>query len=194
MQGSPSAYEVLRRRSSNAMAIGRSYIRAKLTGADSFGTRPVIRGKARFRFDGTTHIGHRFMVEGFSLGVSIKVARGAILSIGDDVYMNDGSSIEVWREIRIGNNVLLAPLSSIIDDDRHEVEPHVSRSKQPTIIGNNVWLGRCVSVLPGAVIGDNSVIGANSVVTRDIPPNCFAAGAPARVIRKLEIPDGWLRS
>ena len=61
-------------------------------------------------------------------------------------------------------------------------------------IGNNVWIGRNAVVTPGVSIGDGSVIGANSVVTRDIPPNSLAAGAPARVIRKLEIPDGWTRT
>jgi maltose O-acetyltransferase len=62
------------------------------------------------------------------------------------------------------------------------------------VVGSNVWLGRSVAVMPGVTIGDGSVIGANSVVTRDIPPGSFAAGAPAQVIRKLGIPDGWVRS
>ena len=65
--------------------------------------------------------------------------------------------------------------------------------KGPTIVGNNVWLGRNVAVLPGVTIGDSAVIGANSVVTKSIPPNSFAAGAPAQVLRKLDIPEGWLR-
>ena len=60
-------------------------------------------------------------------------------------------------------------------------------------MGNNVWLGRNAAVLPGVTIGDGAVIGANSVVTKSIPPNSFAAGAPAQVLRKLDIPDGWLR-
>lgn len=87
----------------------------------------------------------------------------------------------------------MAPFASIIDNDRHEVEPGAVLYKGPTIVGNNVWLGRNAAVMPGVTVGDGSVIGVNSVVTRDIPPNSFAAGAPARVIRKLEIPGGWVR-
>ena len=121
------------------------------------------------------------------------MVEGATLSIGDDLYMNAGTSIEVWHDVRIGSNCLFGPFASVIDDDRHEVEPGAILHKGPTILGNNVWLGRSAAVMPGVTVGDGSVIGANSVVTRDIPPNSFAAGAPARVIRKLELPDGWVR-
>ena len=159
----------------------------------TFGKQPVILGKVRFRFHGTVHIGDNFMAEGMTAGVTIKVARGAVLSMGNGCYMNTGSSIEVHNEVRIGDHALIAPFASIVDDDRHEVEPGSKRAKGPVIVGNNVWLGRNVAVLPGVTIGDGSVIGANSVVLRDIPPGCFAAGAPARVIRKLDIPEGWVR-
>ena len=121
------------------------------------------------------------------------MARGATLSIGDDVYLNGGASIEVFHEVRIGSNVLITQYSSIIDDAVHEAEPGAPRFKGPVVIGSNVWLGRNVAVLPGVTIGDGSVVGANSVVARDIPPACFAAAAPARVVRKLELADGWVR-
>jgi acetyltransferase-like isoleucine patch superfamily enzyme len=153
----------------------------------------VILGKVRFRFHGTVHIGDEFMVEGMSAAVTITVARDGVLSMGNGCYMNTGSSIEAYNEVRIGDHVLTAPFVSIIDDDRHEVEPGWISAKGPITVGNNVWLGRNVAVLPGITIGDGSVIGANSVVSRDIPPGCFAAGAPARVIRKLDIPEGWGR-
>ena len=133
------------------------------------------------------------MAEGLVVAIKISVAKTATLSIGDYVYMNAGTSIEAWRDVQIGDNVLMAPFASIIDDDRHEVEPGAVLYKGPTIVGNNVWLGRNVAVMPGVTVGDESVIGVNSVVTRDIPPNSFAAGSPARVIRKLEIPGGWVR-
>lgn len=56
---------------------------------------------------------------------------------------------------------------------------------KPIIVGNNVWIGGNVTVLPGVVIGDNCVIGAGSVVTKDIPDNSLAVGNPRKVIRKL---------
>ena len=62
-------------------------------------------------------------------------------------------------------------------------------SKGPTTVGNNVWCGANVVVTSGVKIGERSVIGANSVVTRDIPPFSIAAGAPARVIRQIEYPE-----
>ena len=133
------------------------------------------------------------MVEGL-VAVTIKVDPGARLSIGDRVYMNSGTSIEAYHELIIGNNVLMAPFASIIDDDRHQVEPGSVQYKGPTIVGNNVWLGRNVAVLPGVTIGDGAVIGANSVVTKSIPPNTFAAGSPAQVLRKLDIPEKWQRA
>lgn len=125
--------------------------------------------------------------------VNIDVDRSATLTVGNGVFLNGGVSIEAWHDVRIGNNVLMAPFASIIDDDRHELEPGVSLYKGPTIIGDDVWLGRNVVILPGVTVGSGSVIGANSVVTRDILPNSFAAGSPARVVRKLDLPDGWSR-
>lgn len=187
------SFDRIRERSGNALRICAGYARAKRSGATKFGERPVIRGKLRFEIHGTAVIGDRFMADGLVIPISIKVARGALLSIGNGVYMNAGTCIEAWREVRIGSNVLMAPLASIIDDNRHEVEPGTPLFKGPTVIGNRVWLGRNVAVMPGVSIGDGSVIGANSVVTKDIPPNSFAVGSPAQVIRKLEIPAGWLR-
>jgi len=177
----------------NGIKIAYGSMRVRRYRAGTFGKQPVILGKVQFRFRGTVHIGDKFMADGIAAGVTIKVARDAVLSMGNGCYMNTGSAIEVYHEVRIGDHALIAPFASIFDDDRHEAEPGSSRAKGPVIVGNNVWLGRNVAVLPGITIGDGSVIGANSVVTRDIPSNCFAAGAPARVIRKLEIPEGWVR-
>jgi acetyltransferase-like isoleucine patch superfamily enzyme len=135
--------------------------------------------------------GHRFTATGEAAAVRIAVSEGGRLTVGDDTAVNGGVSIEVWHDVRIGNKVTMAPYVSIIDDDRHEVEPGTPLYKGPTVIGDNVWLAAHVIVLPGVTIGSGSVIGGHSVVSRDIPPNCFAAGAPARVIRSLNIPDGW---
>jgi acetyltransferase-like isoleucine patch superfamily enzyme len=170
-----------------------STIKARRSGAKRFGQAPEILGKLIFELSGAATFGDRFRVEGIISPVAILVVRSASLTVGDDVYMNTGVSIEAWHDVRIGNNVLIGPFASIIDDDRHLIEPDSIRYKGPTVVGNNVWLGRGVSVMPGVRIGDGSVIAAHAVVTRDIPPDSFAGGVPARVIRKLELPVGWVR-
>ena len=175
-----------------AARISFGYIKSKFSGA-TFGRFPVILGQVRFHIRGEAVFGERLMVFAQPWKVNIDVDRSATLTVGNGVFLNGGVSIEAWHDVRIGNNVLMAPFASIIDDDRHELEPGVSLYKGPTIIGDDVWLGRNVVILPGVTVGSGSVIGANSVVTRDILPNSFAAGSPARVVRKLDLPDGWSR-
>jgi len=170
--------------------VGRGYIRTKCTIAH-FGSLPNIRGKVNFHIRGEAVFGRRFTAIGEVAAVRIAVSEGGRLTVGEDTAVNGGVSIEVWHDVRIGSKVMMAPYVSIIDDDRHEVEPGTPLYKGPTVIGDNVWLAAHVTVLPGVTIGSGSVIGGHSVVSKDIPPNCFAAGAPARVIKSLNIPDGW---
>lgn len=188
-----SKYELLKRCKNYLPYFLYGALRSRISRAD-FGKRPFMRGKICFDVGGKAIFGDKLLIIGRPVGVNIKVAKGATLSTGERFFMNFGASIEAWSEIRIGNNVMLAPYASITDHNQHETEPGAITYKGPVIIGNNVWIGRNAAVTPGVSIGDGSVIGANSVVSRDIPPNSFAAGAPARVIRKLEIPDGWVRA
>ena len=76
----------------------------------------------------------------------------------------------------------------IIDSAFHDIDPDRRLdppTADPIMIGNNVWLGARVIVLPGVTIGENSVVGVGSVVTRDIPPRSLAVGTPASVVRAL---------
>jgi maltose O-acetyltransferase len=125
--------------------------------------------------------------------VFLQVLPGATLTIGDWTLINFGCWVDVCHEVRIGNHVMLAPRVSILDNAKHEVQPGTARYKGPVVIEDNVWIGQNVVVMSGVKIGQGSVIGANSVVSKDIPPNVFAVGAPARVVRQLDIPDGWMR-
>jgi acetyltransferase-like isoleucine patch superfamily enzyme len=188
-----SRNRVLRQRAIWASFLAMGLVRARLSGVDSFGKRPVLRGRVRFELAGETYIGDNFQADGLGSGIKLKVARGARLSIGSGVYMNAGASIEAWHDISIGSNVLMAPFASVIDDNCHEVELGAILYKGPTIVEDNVWLGRNAAVMPGVRIGQGSVIGANSVVTKDIPAKSLATGSPARVIRELNAPDGWVR-
>jgi maltose O-acetyltransferase len=113
---------------------------------------------------------------------------GTHIMIGDRTFVNFGlmaldvATILIGEDCQIGPNVqLLTPT--------HPVDPELRRDKwegaAPITIGNNVWLGGGVIVLPGVTIGDNSVIGAGSIVPRDLPANVVAVGNPARVVRQL---------
>jgi len=113
---------------------------------------------------------------------------GTYLSVGARTFINynlvalDVAPIRIGQDCQIGPNVqLLTPT--------HPVEPQPRRDKleaaQPITIGDNVWLGGGVIVLPGVSIGDNSVIGAGAVVAKDVPADVIAVGNPARVIRSI---------
>jgi len=156
-----------------------------------FGRYPNIRRKVKFHIRGEATFGERFTVLGDPAAVRISVEDGARLTVGDLVALNYGVNIDVWHEVHIGSRVMIAPNVSILDDNRHEIEPGAPLYNGPTVIGDNVWLGGNVTVLPGVTVGTGSVIAAHSVVTRDIPPNSLAAGSPARVIRTLNVPHGW---
>jgi len=173
-----------------ALVVG--YVRARLSGA-KIGRHAMIYGKVRLCIRGTAYIGPRLVADARLGTISIKVAHGATLTIGDAPIIGYGAIIESWHDLKIGDNFMGGPGSAVIDDHRHLLEPGHDQHPGRTVIGDNVWLGRNVVVTPGVTIGEGCVIGANSVVTKDIPPNTFAAGSPARVIKKLDVPRDWTR-
>ena len=114
---------------------------------------------------------------------------GSRISIGARSFVNfnltalDVAPITIGADCQLGPNVqLLTPT--------HPVEPGPRRDKledaEPITLGDNVWLGGGVIVCPGVTIGANTVVGAGSVVLRDLPADVVAAGSPARVIRALD--------
>ena len=116
----------------------------------------------------------------------------ATLSIGEDCVFGYNNHITCVRKVTIGNFVLTAN-NVYISDNLHEYEditkPIIQqpvRFKRAVEIGEGAWIGENVSII-GASVGRNSVIGANSVVTRDIPDYCVAVGAPAVVIRQFDL-------
>lgn len=114
------------------------------------------------------------------------------ISIGNHCLLRKGCHITAINRVTIGNHLLTGSNVLITDNthgnmDFHELQkPPIERhvvSKGPVVIGDNVWLGNNVCVMPGVKIGDGVVIGANSVVTHDIPDYCLAVGCPAKVVR-----------
>ncbi len=121
-------------------------------------------------------------------GVRIDVARGARLDIGHGTYLNRNTLVVCHREITIGRDCMISWDVVILDSDEHE-RPGINGASAPVRIGDRVWIGCRTIVLKGVTIGDGAVIGAGSVVTRDIPAYSLAVGQPARVVRALPRPD-----
>ena len=108
---------------------------------------------------------------------------GAVLVIGNRCGFS-GCSIVADKEVVIGNHVMVGANTSIGDRDDHP--GRLGTSPQPVHIGNNVFIGMHCMIMKGVTIGDNAIIGAGSIVTKDIPANCIAAGVPCKVIKYIE--------
>jgi acetyltransferase-like isoleucine patch superfamily enzyme len=164
-----------------------------------------------------TRAGRRWRTEGFLFlgrGLELQIARRGEVRFGRFVWIGDGTkirchegsveigeksvlgqecTISAYQHVRIGEQCVIADRAMFIDFDHGVVE--VERPirvqgiyKRDVEVGNNVWIGYGACVLRGVRVGDNSVIGTNSVVTKDVPANAVVAGIPARIIRMREAP------
>lgn len=118
--------------------------------------------------------------------VEIFVAPNAKLEIGNNVFINQGVRIVCTTNIRIGDGCLLGDECVLMDNDYHGVGKSPSKSA-PIRLEHGSWLATRVIVLRGVTIGEKSVIGAGSVVTKSVPAGVFAAGSPARIIGSLDL-------
>lgn len=117
---------------------------------------------------------------------------GYNIKIGENFFSNMNCVILDEALVTIGDNVLFAPNVSLYTAGHPlDVERRVAGIEyaRPITIGNNVWVGGSVTILPGVSIGDNSVIGGGSVVTKDIPANVLAVGSPCKVLREINDAD-----
>lgn len=114
---------------------------------------------------------------------------GKNIFIGNDFTGNFNLTILDIREVYIGNHVMIGP-NTLITTVGHPLSPKSRRNygafAKPVRIGNDVWIGGNVTILPGITIGNNVVIAAGAVVTKDVPDNSLIGGVPAKLIRKLE--------
>lgn len=112
------------------------------------------------------------------------ISRKAKITIGNNCGFS-GTVIGAALKITFGDNVRCGANTMITDSDWHSDDSRTGKDA-PVIIDDNVWLGYGVKVLKGVHIGKNSVIGAGSIVTKDIPANVIAAGNPCRVIKQID--------
>lgn len=147
-------------------------------------------GENRMRENGRSSIlrmdkGSVLQVDGnfsFFYGADIILFQEAKLVLGRDSYINSDCKIRCRKNIIIGNGCAISHDFTIMDSDFHKINgKDVSKS---VIIGDHVWIGTRVTVLKGVKIGNGCIIAAGSVVTKDIPSGCMAAGVPSRVIRE----------
>ncbi|WP_186113466.1 sugar O-acetyltransferase [Burkholderia gladioli] len=125
--------------------------------------------------------------DGFSLIPPFYSTGGTAIRVGRQVFINQNCTFYDLGGIDIGDQVMIGPNVSILTSG-HPVEPSRRRSgvvAKPVVIENNVWIGAGAIILGGVTIGENSVVAAGAVVTRDVPRDTLAGGNPARVIRSI---------
>lgn len=142
----------------------------------SMGEGTYFQGPITFHYGCHTHIGKNVFIN-----FNITVQDDATVTIGDDC--NFGPNVTIVTPV---HPMLPDERRAMLDKDGNVV--HLCYAK-PVAIGHDCWLGANVVICPGVTIGENCIIGAGSVVTRDIPANSFAAGNPARVIRTITEAD-----
>ena len=140
------------------------------------GTGCFMQGPIFFHYGKHTHVGDRLFAN-----YNLTVQDDAPVYIGNDV--NFGPNVTIVTPV---HPMVASERNRMLDQDGNPARLCYAK---PVHIGSNIWFGACVTVCPGVTIGDNCVIGAGSVVTKDIPANSFAAGVPCKVIREITEAD-----
>ncbi|MCD8155919.1 MAG: galactoside O-acetyltransferase [Clostridiales bacterium] len=120
------------------------------------------------------------------------LAFGKTVTIGEGTYINSNLTLVDDYKINIGNHVLIAPNVTICATAHplhYKMRMHGEMYSKEVVIRDYVWIGSNAVILPGVTIGEHSVIGAGSIVTKDIPANTLAMGVPCRVVREIDERD-----
>ena len=150
---------------------------------DRFGTHCALG--ARVRFWGPVRL---FIGSHSALFDDVIIAGVGEIHIGSHSSIGHNSVLVSRERIQIGSNCMLAAFCHVLDVDHEFADPGLPIPAQglrvkPVIIGNDVWVGAGCFILRGVTIGDGAVVGANSVVTGDVPPYSVVAGSPARIVK-----------
>ena len=126
-------------------------------------------------------------------GTKIRCHEG-VVEIGEKTVFGQECTISAYQRVRIGEQCVIADRAMFIDFDHGvvDVETPIRRQgiyKRDVEVGSNVWIGYGACILRGVRVGDNSIIGTNSVVTKDVPANAVVGGVPARVLRMRDRPQ-----
>ena len=129
--------------------------------------------------DGSLKVNKKFTMYA---GSYVRVVKRGSLEVNGG-FINEGVEITCANKIIIGHDVAIARDVVIRDYDAHELNYPDFEISKPIIIGDNVWIGNRAVILKGVTIGNGAVVGAGSIVTKNVPPNTVVAGNPARIIR-----------
>ena len=160
--------------------------RWQLRACDQVGPWTRVVGRVTIQNHGTMIVGERVQIFSHHARSIFTTWEHGRLVIGDRAFINYGVDIAATGLVAIGADCLIGTHVSIIDNAFHDVvDRQQVPAPQPVIVGDNVWIGNRAIILPGVTIGDGAVVGAGSVVTRDVPARTVVAGNPARVVREL---------
>ncbi|VWB97199.1 transferase [Burkholderia lata] len=125
--------------------------------------------------------------DGFVLIPPFHATGGTGMKLGRNVFVNQNCTFYDLGGLEIGDDVMIGPNVSLITSG-HPVEPSKRRDfvvSKPIVIERNVWIGAGATIIGGVTVGENSVVAAGAVVTRDVPPNVLVGGNPAAIIRSI---------
>jgi acetyltransferase-like isoleucine patch superfamily enzyme len=172
----------------NALPWNRARIHWELGRRGAFARWPVHGDVLEMLREGRLEVGDGALLEP---GVWLTAPAPGRIVIGPGSFLNLGVMVAALDRVEIGAHCMLANGCLVTDADHRFDDPDRPvpwqgfTSKGPTTIGDNVWCGAHVVITSGVTVGERCVIGANSVVTADLPPFSLAAGAPARVLRPI---------
>lgn len=180
------------------------YWTRRLVGRPPCNLGPKARLSTRARILNATRQGHRIVIGSSSVveGELFVFGHGGTIEIGDWCYVGPDTRIWSAASIKIGDRVLISHGVNVLDNLTHPVSPRlrheqfreiatwrhpraIDLGEQPIVIQDDAWVGAGALVLRGVTIGARAVVGAGSVVTRDVPPETIVVGNPARVLRAL---------
>jgi acetyltransferase-like isoleucine patch superfamily enzyme len=173
----------------NSLPWNRARIHYEFMRRGAFARWPVQGDVLEMLLDGRLEVGADTL---FEPGVWLTAPGEARIRIGSGTFLNQGVMVAAAELVEIGdhcmfaNGCFISDASHRFDDPSRPVPWQGFDSKGPTRIGDNVWCGAHVVITSGVTVGERCVIGANSVVTTDIPAFSVAAGVPAKVLRRIE--------
>ncbi len=160
--------------------------RLRLRGTRRLGRRVTLRGSPVVSNEGRMTFGDRVRLVSTVAKLELVTLPGGHLEIGDNVFINYGTSLVASAHVKIGSDCLIGTYVQVMDTDFHRVEDKAwDTTGEPIVIEDRVWLGNRCIILKGVRVGHDAVVAAGAVVTHNVPPRTLVAGVPAKAVRRF---------